>query len=384
MILSRLHKFFWGGATTLSTLFLAPQILQAAPSLQLELDPPLAETVPFSHLTQLTLTAEDESGKPIENVNFHVQLETPPKSPWLTSDFPIVEGSTLLDLRLPTSTGTVQFEQMMPIRGHYDLTITVYPQQAGVFEPFTEVLTFKVPENSIKYRNFALLIGTLLIIGFGGGWVIGGDQTVLEGETAPRRVQLLLSTAILITIGVMLYVSISAERADAHVDHDQENKNTPRPKLLQETTPLPETVVADLDFRGEPQVGYATPFTFKVHNANGEPLKNARLEIQSYALEYDRLVLSFNTLLDETGSYTWNQQFFDGAPHEVIVTVLPPLEPVNQESAFEPFSIRETVEVIGVAPPLSVRLITLGYFTSALGLGTGAGFMLKQRMQQQQ
>lgn len=45
----------------------------------------------------------------------------------------------------------------------------------------------------MKYRNLAILAAILLSVGFGGGWILGSDQTVRDGEIAPQPVKMLLS-----------------------------------------------------------------------------------------------------------------------------------------------------------------------------------------------
>ncbi|MGB3515923.1 MAG: hypothetical protein WBA43_05665 [Elainellaceae cyanobacterium] len=361
-----------GGAAALSTLWFSGAAVSAAPSVELETDPPLSDVIPFSRPTTLALTALDDSGQPLEDANFDLTLLTPPKTPWWTSDFPIVEGTTLLELTLPAPEGTAQFQNTMPIRGTYQLQVSVTPQVPGSFEPYIETLTLKVPENPVKYRNVAILLSILFMVGLGGGWIIGGEQTVIAGETAPRRVQWLLSGAALTAIAVMLYISITAERADAHASgHDDA-----QPEVV-ETEPVPEDIIAEIDDQAIATVGQMIPLAVTAADASGEPLDNAVLDVEVRSVEYGRAVTNFTAQTDAEGEFTWQQQFVDGAPHQIIVDVAPAS---GDEGEFTPFTLSKTIDVNGVAPPVSTRIISLSYFTLFLAMGMGTGYWLKQRV----
>ncbi|MGV2828670.1 hypothetical protein [Myxosarcina sp. GI1(2024)] len=52
------------------------------------------------------------------DANLKVGIFTPAKTPWFTSDFPIVEGTELLSLEAIASQGNPEFEQVLPIRGN--------------------------------------------------------------------------------------------------------------------------------------------------------------------------------------------------------------------------------------------------------------------------
>lgn len=361
-----------GGSAALLTLLFSSVAVTAAPSVELETDPPLSEVVPFSEPTTLSLTALDNSGQPLEDANFDLTLVTPPKTPWWTSDFPIVEGTTLLELTLSASEGTVHFQNTMPIRGTYQLQVAVTPQVPGSFEAYIETLTLKVPENPVKYRNVSILLSILFVVGLGGGWIIGGEQTVIAGETAPRRVQWLLSGAAITAIAVMLYISITAEHADAHAtDHDDAQS------AAVETESVPEDIVAEIDNQAIATVGQTIPLVVSVADASGNAFDNAMLDVEVRSVEYGRAVTNFTAQTDIEGEFTWEQQLFDGAPHQIIVDVAPA---PDADGEFIPFTLSKTIDVNGVAPPVSTRMISLSYFTLVLAMGMGTGYWLKQRV----
>ncbi|MGB8703299.1 MAG: hypothetical protein WCD18_28110, partial [Thermosynechococcaceae cyanobacterium] len=176
---------------------------------------------------QLTLQALDGQGKVLKDARIHLQILTPPKSPWFTTDFPIVEGSTLLDIEGNAPTGQLQVQQTLPIRGTYQLLTNVTPIVPNAFDPIQQTLTLSVSENGAKYFNLGILVCILLVVGLGGGWVIGSRRPTLPGEIVPDRVRLLLSGAIVVAIAALLFVNLSAEFGHSHHSHEHGAEDSP-------------------------------------------------------------------------------------------------------------------------------------------------------------
>ncbi len=83
-------------------------------------------------------------------------------------------------------------------------------------------------------------------------------------------------------------------------------------------------------------------------------------------LEDKWITFAYQGIPDAAGKIAWQQQFFDGAPHQIEVEIFPKN---NSKRQFSPFLVSQEIEVEGVAPPLFVRLIVLGYLTSIILLG---------------
>ncbi len=191
--------------------------------IQLNTNPPIGQFYPFEAEattpqvpTLLTLTARNPAGELLTNSLFKIQIFTPPSTPFLSSDFPVVEGTKLLELSAIAPEGQVQLQQMLPIRGKYKLLVNVTPIVANQFNPIEQTLTLDVPENPVKYRNYAILIVVLLAVGIGGGWIMGKQTLPQTGEIASARVRLLLSGAVLVAIASLLVVNVSAEVSQSH------------------------------------------------------------------------------------------------------------------------------------------------------------------------
>ncbi|MBD2088286.1 hypothetical protein H6F67_00150 [Microcoleus sp. FACHB-1515] len=370
-------KYFWvslaaGFALTLIWLLVSlPAASQTA--VRLQTSPPLSQVVPNTEPVQLTVQAIDVNQQPIADANIQVRLLTPPKTPWFTSDFPIVEGTTLLELGAIAPAGKLQFEQVLPIRGTYRLEANVTPQTAGAFEPFEQILTLAVSENSVKYRNVGILITILLLTGFGGGWVIGGDQTAREGEIAPQPVRMLLSAATLLAIVVLLTVNITAEIAEARSPHHSAAASAD-PAIAQA-----QGIRVELLGDRQATVGQTATQTILVTDTTTqEPIANTAVNLQAIALEHNERVFTFAGVTDQSGKLTWQQQFFNGAPHQVSATIAPE---TNSSRQFAPIQVAHEVEVEGIAPPLTIRLISLIYFTAIFVVGLIAGFLGHRRFQ---
>lgn len=348
--------------------------VSSQPTVQLQTEPPLHQVIPIEQPVRITLKAINASGQPVADANLQLRLFTPAKAPWFTSDFPIVEGTTLLELQGAAPNGVLQFEQTLPIRGNYKLDVAVIPQAAGTFEQFEQSLQMSVPENPVKYRNVFILLAILLLTGLGGGWIIGGNQTVRAGEIAPQQVRFLLSGMTLAAIAVLLYVNISAELTPTHA-HSHESATTPV-TAVQQVQGIKVRLSGDL----QATVGQlATQIVQVTDTQTGIPIADVDLKVQAIALEDDELMFAYQGTPDATGKFAWKEQFFDGAPHQVVVDVLP-RSGANQK--FQPFQVAHEVEVKAIAPPFYIRFITLFYFTTIFVLGLVAALSWRRRLRQ--
>ncbi len=318
------------------------------PTLEVHTTPPLAQVVPDDTLTTVRLQAATAAGDPIKNANYLIKLTAPVPQFWTTSDFPLVEGTELLTVEGTTQNGVMEFQQQFPIRGQYQLQVRVTPLGEEGIAAFSQTIPVIVPENPVKYRNTAILIVLLVGIGLLGGWIIGGEQTIPEGEWVPRSVRLLLSGLTGVAIVALLWVNIRAEIVYATV-----------PDLM----PLNETSVAtqldstELQLMGDSAaiVGLPSRRSLQLLDATtGAPLENYPVNITVKALESGDTVLAFAGQTNEQGSLPWREQFFDGAPHEVAAST----------TLTNGKTIRATheIEVQGIQPPLRRRFITLSYY----------------------
>jgi hypothetical protein len=336
------------------------------PTVRLQTEPSLSQVLPDEAPVKIALQAVDARGQPLSDVQFQLQLLTPGKTPWFTSDFPIVEGTKLLELGAKSPEGKVEFEQVMPIRGSYTLKAQVTPLTADAFESFEQSIQLSVPENAAKYRNAAILIGILILAGVSSGWVVGGNQAVQDGEIAPQSVRLLLSAATVVAIIVLLFVNISAELASA--DHHGGETQTSATPFVQRSQDL------EIRLSGDRQatVGQLANQTIQVVNSKtGSPEANVVVNVKSIALEDNKQMFAYQGKTNDQGKLDWNEQFFDGAPHQIVAEV-----PLSDGTALQ---VSHEIEVEGIEPPLYIRFISLGYYTGIFVLSLLTGIWLHRR-----
>ncbi|MBW4693434.1 MAG: hypothetical protein KME27_16925 [Lyngbya sp. HA4199-MV5] len=323
---------------------------------------------------QLKFQARDTTGAPLQKARFHLQILTPVPTPWFTTDFPIVEGTKLLDLTGDAPTGAFQLQQVFPIRGTYQLQVAVMPIVANAFAPIEQTLTLTVPENPLKFRYFPIVLGVLLTIGFGGGWIIGGRQGIQSGEIAPLRVRLLLSGVTVLAIVALLFFDVSAELGQSHAGMAMPEAAPPA-----DTSGLIQSQGLKLALTGDDQtaVGQLASFQAKLlDRQTNQPVNDAIFAVKATQLENNWVAFAYQGVPDTTGSLTWQEQLFDGASHKIEVAVSPS---PNSSRQFKPFQVTKEIEVEGIAPPIAVRLVGLLYFTGVLVLGLLAGLWLQRR-----
>ncbi|MEH1819708.1 MAG: hypothetical protein V7L31_11630 [Nostoc sp.] len=360
------------------------------PSVRLTTNPPINQVRPleaeattvlgsghYNPPVQLMLQAVDAQGQSLKDAKIHLQLFTPPKNPWFTTDFPIVEGTKLLDIEGNAPTGQLQVQQTLPIRGTYQLLVAVTPLVANAFEPIQQTLTLTLPENPLKFRYFGILVVILLAVGLLGGWVIGGRQPIQPGEIAPQQVRLLLSGLIVVAIAALLWVNISAEFAESHHPMSMPGMGEEVPSSAKPTKLQSQGLYMQLSGDKSATVGQPAKLQISVSDPKtSQPVTDVVLKVTTTQLENNWVAFAYEGTPDSNGKLVWEQEFFDGAPHSVVVEVAPQ---ANAKEQFQPFQVAENIPVEGVAPPMAVRLISLTYFTGIVVIGLLLGLWLRHR-----
>jgi hypothetical protein len=354
----------------------APQIVQ------LQTEPPLAQVTPleaeatkylgsghYQSPVQLKFQARDMAGAPLLDARYHLQILTPKPTPWFTTDFPIVEGTKLMDIEGNAPSGEFQIQQLFPIRGTYQLQVNIAPVVANAFAPIAQTLTLTIPENPLKFRYFPFILVALLTIGFVGGWIIGGRQALRAGEIAPRRVRLLLNGVTILAIAALLCFDVAAE---AQAGMAMAETGTADHSSTVQSQGLKLALTGDKSTAVGQMAGFQATLTDSQTN---QPVSDAVFAIKSTQLENNWIAFAHQGIPDAKGTLAWQEQFFDGAPHKIEVQVSP--QPSGRQ--FQAFQASREIAVEGIAPPLSVRLIGLLYFTGVLTVGLLAGLWLQRR-----
>jgi hypothetical protein len=343
----------------------------------LTLDPPVQKLVPFEAEAEqqqspprFHLEAQDGQGKALSRVRMQIKMVTPATNPWISTDFPIVEGTELLSLEVPAAQGVVEFEQMLPIRGTYQILVKVIPMDDAVSTPLIEqVLTVNVPENPVKFRNFAFLAGMCTLVGAVGGFFIGTPQRRLDLRSTlgiPESVRLLLIGLTLTAMAALIFINVSAEFQGDHSSMAG-MANTPinAPSIAQD-----KEQVLNLDGAKEARVGTAESFQARLTDRRtGQEIPSA-FKVSVINEENNWKLFSIATPIAD--HLRWRQQFFDGSGHRIEVQT----PPHKKQPAL---TTKHSVSVEGIAPPVSVRLKALAYLTGFVALGLFGMMGLKLR-----
>jgi hypothetical protein len=367
--------------------------LTTEPSLE-QISPYEAEATTTEQPISFKLQAIDPQGQPLKASKIDVKILNPPSNRWFPTDFPIVEGTQLLALTAPAPDGKIQFEQMLPIRGNYQVLVNVTPADPQI-APYQQTLTLPVPESKLKYQNFAILAGILLAVGAAGGWVIGSRKPTQPGEIAPSTVRLLLSGATVFAIATLLYVNVSAEIAQSgmseamshagkgeamsgmnHAGMSGMNHGGEEKPLKIQPIVTQDGVKVVLSGDADSTVGKLAQLRLQVTDAQTNQPLATTVKIKAIATEGEWTNFSHQGATDSSGQLNWQSGFFDGVPHLINVTVSPTTANGKQ---FAPIQVSKSVSVEGVAPPLMTRLIVLGYLTGIVATAFLAAFWLRQR-----
>ncbi len=107
-----------------------------------------------------------------------------------------------------------------------------------------------------------------------------------------------------------------------------------------------------------------------------QPVTDVVFKVTTTQLENNWVAFAYQGTPDSTGKLAWQQGFFDGAPHSIEVEIA---SQATSKRQFQPFKVAQDILVEGVAPPLSVRLILLAYFTGIVAVGLLLGLGLQHR-----
>jgi hypothetical protein len=308
--------------------FLADQSVHAEKfGLRFECSPPIEQLRPQGEPATLTLTATASDGQQAATGWVAVRLDAPPAGSFFSTDFPVVEGSRLLEMRLPLINGKAEWRQVFPIRGVYRLAAEFAGPAGAKTE---EVFKFRVPENHQKW---------FLLGGFALGLFIAA---VIAGRifSAPSR-------GAVVNTGLWLFLVCCAAAGASTPAQENHERN----------------YISKIDV-APAMVGAPARIHWWLHPAgvNGEP--SARLTLTITHLQKNKLVFSVEKI-PVTGEFAVDYQFTDGADHRVTaVADTADGKTVRQE---------QTVLVTAGAPSLRTKLPPLFLFLAVIAAGLAAG-----------
>ena len=330
--------------------------------------PPLEHIRPNTDLARVTLTAWHH-GKPLDQGQMHVQLIAPPRTQFLSTGFPRVEGTPLLALDSALNNGSLTLQYLFPIRGTYTFEVEITPVPGGsVFQPTSVRKTIHIYENPAVVRN-----AWLLIVGL---FLLGGITGIIFARSAAARERLLIGAMIaplLCLYGALVPVcSVAADSGHT--------------KTVAEATPAHQVVRGDygweLEVHASPvpaTVGHLVQCAIwlRQHGEVFSGMTEVWLEVANQ--EEDHTVLG-TRLLTPQGYTSQRLQLYDGAPHTVTITVRPI---GGEEHNVTPLTAVLGLDVIARHPPVAVQIRMMAILLGILVVGMVVGFCVPRPSKEQ-
>jgi hypothetical protein len=282
---------------------------------------------PFADPIDLSLLITGADGRPVKQGSVAVRLDAPAPGRFFSTDYPLVEGTLLSEMRLPLRQGKVNWKYLFPIRGEYRLAVDVVADDG---RKVSKAFSFKVRENRKKWLGLGAFSAGLFVLGFGAGRIFTGARG--------RAVSLIAAVLFAVSPGILpAQQSGAAGSASLEIE--------------------PPTV-------GKPSVvRWSLPRNGRGDGAVVLTLTITHLEKQKVVFAVEKTPV--------TGEWSMKFHFPDGAEYRITAVAQVPGE--------NPMRNQQVVSVTGVEPPMKAMVPVLSYFLAVIVLGLGAGRWTKRR-----
>jgi hypothetical protein len=108
----------------------------------------------------------DADGRPWSKGWIEIRLDAPQPGRFFSTDFPLVEGTRLIEIRLPLTGRRVEWKYTLPIRGAYRLSLDAIDEEG---KKASKTFQIDVREN----RNKWILLTVFVLALFGAGVIAG-------------------------------------------------------------------------------------------------------------------------------------------------------------------------------------------------------------------
>jgi hypothetical protein len=278
---------------------------------------------PYSDPATLTLLVTGADGKPVAQGWVAIRLDAPEPG-WFSTDFPLVEGSRLLEMRLPVRQGRAEWKYLFPIRGQYRLTV-----EYTAFDGKKAVRTFALGIREDKQKWFFLAIFSLLL--FAVGAVAG------RIFTGPRS-----GPAGLVVLVAGLIAATGAAEAQEAERGGQFGWLEVDPAVVGKLTKVRWRLAGEADTEARPVL----------------------LTLTIAHLEKGKTVFSVERLPVEK-EFAMDFQFTDGTEHRVSA--------IAYMSGGRMLRTEQNVSVTAIEPPARAVIPAIGFFLAVIALGLGVG-----------
>jgi hypothetical protein len=309
-------------------LFLSSSLWAQDINIYLKVSPPLEMLRPYSDPATMTLLITGAEGKPVIEGRVAIRLDAPEPGRFFSTDFPLVEGSRLLDMSLPLSQGKAEWKYLFPIRGRYRLTIEFVAPDGRIVN---KTFPLRIRENEQKWFFLGIFTMGLFVLGVFAGRIFTGAVSNAKGRAAGC---LLVS---------MSCVSWSMDVAAQEVG---QRKYFGRLEVVPTSVGKPSSV------------------RWRLSGKENAESRAVLLTLTIVHLEKGKTVFSVERI-PVAGEFAMYFQFTDGAEYRVTA--------VAYVAGEQMLRTAQNISIAGVEPPARAAIPALGLFLSVIALGLAVG-----------
>lgn len=290
--------------------------------------PRLELLYPYSDPASLTLLVTGADGKPVSQGRVAIRLEAPEPGWFFSTDFPLVEGSRLLDLSLPLRQGRAEWKYLFPIRGQYRLTVEfIAPDGRKVNKTFP----LEIRENKQKWFFLGIFTVGLFVLGVFAGRIFTGVFS-----NAKRRAAACLLVS-------MSCISWSIEVAAQELEQQK--------------------YFGWLEI--DPAiVGKPSKVRWRLTGDANTASRPVQLTLTIAHLEKAKTVFSVERVPVER-EFTMDFQFTDGAEYRLAT--------IAYVTGGQMIQTEQNITVTGVEPPTRAMIPAIGFFLAVIAFGLAVG-----------
>ena len=134
---------------------------------------------PYSDPATLTLLVTGADGKPVAQGQVAIRLDAPEPARFFSTDFPLVEGSRLLDMSLPLRQGRAEWKYLFPIRGEYHLVVEFTAPDG---QKTSKIFPLRIRENKQKWVFLGIFSMALFALGVMAGRIFTSSRPTRRHE----------------------------------------------------------------------------------------------------------------------------------------------------------------------------------------------------------
>lgn len=305
----------------------SPSAQEKDGAISVRLSPDTALLRPLKDAARIIIDVEGVGEGRRAPVDLSIRLTAPQPGNLFSTDFPLIEGTRLIEMNLAQVPGTLSWSYVFPIRGRYRLDVSAADPQGRRLE---RSFWLQVRESRAKTAFLAGFVAALFLLGFMAGRIF----------SAPAAVAAILVMALLHGTG-----SDPGLGADARQPAGVRGGLTVAP----------------------PRVGATSMIRWRGTAPGSEKPVPATVTVRVLQLEKGREIFTLDRVATD-GTLDIAFQFTDASSHRVAVTA----RGGQHESEFA-----RTVEVESATPPLGIRAWPVFVFSLVVLAGLVVGRISK-------